>query len=267
MKKAALAVIAVIAASAAGLALAHPGFPGHKGPFGPGFICAADYHGAFRHADADHSKALSQDELNEAVKQLTADIAKQKSLLKDFKTADTDKNGFITLDELAQVLPPPPPPPLPPKADRRGKHERPDGHKGPRHGKPGEHRGPRHGHHPGPGPHRGFKPGMGMPPGNPVMDVLFHYDQDRNLKLSQQEYESFLTDAGKCQDLHAKVAAALPKSDLNGDGVVTFMEYNAVISTEMLKNAPKWEPRKGKPAPDAQPDSDEDEEEEFSEED
>ena len=243
MKKATIAVITLLACSS-GAVFAAPGFPGHKGPFHPGLPCSVNFHGEFRHADADHSKTLSQAELGEAVKKLNSDVAAQKNLLKDFKTADADKNGFVTLDELAGVLPPPP---LPPEADGHGKHEdhkKPHGHEKPGHHKPhgNAHRGPDHKPHHGPrhdhhGPH-GFHPGFR--PENPVVEVLFHFDEDRDMKLSQKEYDNFLTTARKCLECQEKIIAALPGADLNKDGVVTFMEYNAVITQEMLKNAPKW---------------------------
>ena len=254
MKNATIAVITLLACTA-GTVFAAPGFPGHKGPFHPGFPCTVNFHGEFRHADADHSKTLSPTELGEAVKTLNGDIVVQKNRLKDFKTADTDKNGFITLDELAGILPPPP---LPPKPNGHGKHEdrknghaheRPNHHKphGNAHHGPGHkpHHGPRHGHH-------------GFHPGNPVVEVLFHFDEDRDMRLSQKEYETFLTEARKCIECQEKIVAALPQADLNKDGVITFMEYSSVITQEMLKNAPKWKDPRNDTAPESDDDSEDD---------
>ena len=78
------------------------------------------------------------------------------------------------------------------------------------------------------------------------------------MRLSQKEYETFLTEARKCIECQEKIVAALPQADLNKDGVITFMEYSSVITQEMLKNAPKWKDPRNDTAPESDDDSEDD---------
>ncbi len=229
MKKTPLLVgITLIAISGAALAFPPPHGP-MDGPI-PSFFDPA-FLDAFSKQDANHQGAITKDQLSEMVKTLLNENKENQALLKDFATADADKNGFVTLDELVKVIPAPKAP-EPPKEARSndkphhdGMHKRDQGNKTERHhGMPGPHHGPHH----------------GGPEFNPTFGLLGAFDADHDFKLNQKEYEAFYKDAQQRNASQKEAIDALKNADLNGDGFVTIHEMCVTVQGVMLKHAPQW---------------------------
>lgn len=238
---------AVVAAMACTSALAFPEGPhGHPGPHGmPGQhskVCPSIKH-TFMKVDTDRDMVLDSNEQKAFSTELLKDVTEKQKLIISFKDADTDKNGFITYDELVKVMPAPPKmgghPNKPNKPDVKPNDQKP---RGDRPEKPQQ-----FGHHEGfgPGPHDMNQPPM--PPMDPVLMHLHMFDKDRDFKLSEKEYNDFNTTRQIKLDNVKFVANNIAKADLNNDGVVTMQELKNFAKQQNLKTAPAF--KKERPAP------------------
>ncbi|WP_031578886.1 hypothetical protein [Ruminobacter sp. RM87] len=237
-----------------------------------GYASAHENHGAHHHGfppltefDADRDGALNSSELKAFSQNLSEKADRHQKSLVTFEKADADGNGFVTLDELAVVIPKPEQPKADAgnrakaddrtkadgkaeKADRRQKvnsaHHR-GHHKS--HGK--------HGFHHGPGSFDQHQP-------NPVIFVLHHFDTNGDYKLDKSEYAKFIEAESGRVAMEKQLAKAVLGADLNKDGLVIPPEFDAVSHHIFLQNAPAYQP-KAAPQPESADDADDGQEEDF----
>ena len=250
MKKTLIAALTVSAVLACGYASAstHGHHHGHHRGFSSPY---AEF-------DADRDGALNASEVKTMTQKLTEKAAKHESGLLTFEKADADKNGFVTLDELAVIMPKPEAPATDAdeakktdakKAGKTDKYAKGD-RKNVRHGKQGRNFGPRAKNGPAP---------------CPAMFVLKAFDTNKDYKLDKNEYANFIEAEKKHIASEKQFITALGSADLNGDGYVTWFELDNVSHAVFLKNAPAYKPM---PAPQEDADNEADfpgEEEEESE--
>jgi Ca2+-binding EF-hand superfamily protein len=240
-KKLLITAIASVTLACSGMALAHHGpdhghkhMPHHEGPH---------YFIPVHEVDTDKNHVLNKDELAALIANLTTNNNERSAKLVDFKTADTDKNGFVTLDELTVVVPAFPVHPIGPRHHHKdrgdGPHHKHDQAKNdqarPEHGK--HHDGPHHKH---------------LKDGSAAFFILSHFDKDGDYKLNPDEYNNFLDHEKKSVVVDKAVIEALKNADLNKDGVVTVAELDTVSKYVLLQNAPAYKerPHKGEGKPD-----------------
>ena len=258
MKKSLIAAVTLSAVVACGYASASVHGGHHHN--GHGFSPFAEY-------DTDKDGALNAEEVKTMKAKLTERADRHQKELVSFEKADADKNGFITVDELAVIMPKPEQAKtdaspakekngdkaktkaeakagVKPGADRNMKG---------RHGKFAGKHGKHHGH-------KGFRKhgGFGM---DPVMFVMHGFDANHDYKLDRNEYAKFTEAENMRINAEKQFITALDAADLNGDGYVTYFELDNVSHGMFLKNAPAFKPQPAAQGEDY--DNGNEEEEEF----
>lgn len=253
MNKSLIAAVTLSAVVACGYASASV-HGGHHNHHGHGFSPFAEF-------DTDKDGALNAAEVKAMTAKLTEKADRHQKELVSFEKADADKNGFVTADELAVIIPKPEQPKADPAVAKNAKGAdakagvKPDSDKNMK-GRHGKFAG-KHGRHHG---HKDFRKhgGFGM---DPVMFVLRGFDANHDYRLDKDEFAKFTEAENMRISAERQFVTALGNADLNGDGYVTRFELDNVSHGMFLKNAPAFKPMPAAQADDA--DNGNEEEEEF----
>src|SRR5574344_1059352 len=142
--------------------------------------------------------------------------------------ADADKNGYVTLDELAKLSPEPiyAPMPIENKANNKGN----DTQMGKHHKK-----GP---HNDGQMSNRPYDHmNEWKPYKNPAFGMMKKYDADADLRINKEEYAALYEQETKKINTCEEAFTSLNNADFNGDGVVSLPEIHNSVERVHLKNA------------------------------
>lgn len=154
--------------------------------------------GLFKTFDTNQDKNLDKEELTKLINHENQKINEKRKLLVDFTVADANKDGFVTLDELAVVCPTPK---LQPHKSQMSNNEKRPNKKHPPLPKKGQH----------------------------ALYMLDKHDQNGDLKLDSTEYANLIKTELAYLDKRSQVFNNLSNADVNRDGLVSFDEFKTYM--------------------------------------